>query len=78
MRKRNITSKNRLKTTSKKIKNGRQVSKQKIKTTSKKNGNLKKKWQPQKKTEAFLLAYNQSTKINLIGCDTIVKSPSYI
>ena len=24
----------------------------------------------------FLLAYNHSTKINLIGCDTIVNSPS--
>ena len=24
------------------------------------------------KLEDFLLAYNQSTKINLIGCDTIV------
>ena len=26
--------------------------------------------------EGFLLAYNQSAKINLIGCDTIVNSPS--
>ena len=26
--------------------------------------------------EGFLLAYNQSTKINPIGCDTIVNSPS--
>jgi hypothetical protein len=30
-----------------------------------------------KKTEGFLLAYNQSTKINPIGCDTIVNSPSF-
>jgi hypothetical protein len=28
--------------------------------------------------ESFLLAYNQSTKINLIGCDTVVNSPSFI
>ena len=32
----------------------------------KKEDNLKKEWK-----------MNQSTKINLIGCDTIVNSPSY-
>ena len=39
-----------------------------MKTTKKNNGKLpKQKWK-----------MNQSTKINLIGCDTIVNSPSYI
>ena len=38
----------------------------KMKTTRKKNGKRpKQKWKT-----------NQSTKINLIGCDTIVNSPS--
>ena len=42
--------------------------KKKLKTTKKKNGKqIKQKWKT-----------NQSTKINLIGCDTIVNSPSYI
>ena len=41
--------------------------KKKMKTTKKNNGKLpKQKWKT-----------NQSTKINLIGCDTIVNSPSY-
>ena len=36
-----------------------------------------KKWKTtSKKPEGSLLAYIQSTKINLIGCDTIVNSPS--
>ena len=30
-----------------------------------------------KSPEGFLLAYNQSTKINLLGFDTIVNSPSF-
>ena len=39
-----------------------------MKTTKKKNGKRpKQKWKT-----------NQSTKINLIGCDTIVNSPSLI
>ena len=39
----------------------------KMKTTKKKNGKrTKQKWKT-----------NQSTKINLIGCDTIVNSPSF-
>ena len=38
----------------------------KMKTTKKKNGKrIKQKWKT-----------NQSTKIDLIGCDTIVNSPS--
>ena len=41
--------------------------KKKMKTTKKNNGKLpKQKWKT-----------NQSTKINLIGCDTIVNSPSW-
>ena len=31
-----------------------------------------------KNPETFLLAYNQSTQINLVGCDTIVNSPSFM
>ena len=54
------------------------------KMTSKKNGRLpqtkiKNGRRPQKKMEDDLKKKwktNQSTKINLIGCDTIVNSPS--
>jgi hypothetical protein len=49
----------------------------KWKITSKENGMTYKKMEDDK-TEGFLLAYNQSTKINLIGCDTIVNSPSLV
>ena len=38
-----------------------------LKKNQKMEDNLKKKWKT-----------NQSTKINLIGCDTIVNSPSLI
>ena len=49
-------------------KNGRQPQ-EKIEDNLKKNGK-----RPQKKIKK--LKTNQSTKINLIGCDTIVNSPS--
>ena len=52
----------------KKKKNGRRPKKNKKMKTTKKNGK-----RPTKKWKT-----NQSTKINLIGCDTIVNSPSYI
>ena len=57
------TSKKKWKTTSKK--KWKMTSKNKWKTTSK-------KWEK----NCFLLAYNQSTEINLIGCDPIVNSSS--
>jgi hypothetical protein len=43
-----------------------------------KNDNLTRNKQTlnKKLPEGFLLAYKQATKINLIGCDTIVNSPS--
>jgi hypothetical protein len=45
---------------------------------NKKNDNLTRNKQTlnKKLPEGFLFSYNQSTNINLIGCDTIVNSPS--
>ena len=43
-----------------------------LKKTQKMEDNLKKNG----RQPTFPLAYNHSTKINLIGCDTIVNSPS--
>ena len=51
----------------KKIKNGRRPQK-------KIEDDLKKTWKTNSKTKK--LKMNQSTKINIIGCDTIVNSPS--
>jgi hypothetical protein len=51
----------------KKMEDDLKKNEKKMKTTKKKNGKRpKQKWKT-----------NQSTKINLIGCDTIVNSPSY-
>ena len=65
---RKTTSEKKWKTTTKKMK--------KWKTTSKKREDdlkkNKKKWKTTKKNKK-----KQSTKINLIGCDTIVNSPSF-
>jgi predicted house-cleaning NTP pyrophosphatase (Maf/HAM1 superfamily) len=45
----------------------------------KKNGRRpKKKWKMTSKKKIKNWKTNQSTKINLIGCDTIVNSPSLV
>jgi hypothetical protein len=45
---------------------------------NKKNGRRpQQKWKTTSTIFFFKLKTNQSTKINLIGCDTIVNSPSY-
>ena len=42
----------------------------------KKNKKWKMTSKKSRRRPQFLLAYNHSTKINLIGCDNIVNSPS--
>jgi uncharacterized protein YqeY len=74
-----LKKREKMKTTSKKMmeadlkkKDGSRPQKKRWKPTSKKmmEADLK-------KPKGFLSAYNQSTKINLIGCETIVNSPSF-